>query len=226
MAAIVILDACVLFPAPLRDLLIRLAAAGLTRARWTEEILDECFRNIHAKRPELNERALTRTRELMNQAVRDPLVRGFEELIHDLTLPDSKDRHVLAAAIAAGAEAIVTFNLRDFPKDQLNAFGIVAVHPDEVVAGLLLTASGSVAEVITEQAVALRNPPRTVRELLDTLRAQGLVRAVPAIADVMGLRNRADNAETGKPLVAMSEIELHSAMDEIVLPLDESQWRC
>lgn len=51
MAFIVIYDACVLYPAPLRDLLIRVAQAGLVRARWTDAILDEVFRNIAADRP-------------------------------------------------------------------------------------------------------------------------------------------------------------------------------
>jgi hypothetical protein len=75
MAQVVIYDACVLHPAPLRDLLIRLAQAGLVRARWTHTILDECFRSILRRRPEL-EVPLRRTRELMIAAVRDCLVRG------------------------------------------------------------------------------------------------------------------------------------------------------
>ena len=60
MAFVVIYDACVLYPAPLRDLLLRLAAKGLVRARWTDRILDECFRNILINRPDLNESCLGR----------------------------------------------------------------------------------------------------------------------------------------------------------------------
>ncbi len=52
MAFVVIYDACVLYPAPLRDLLVRVAQTGLVRARWTSQILDECFRSILAQRPE------------------------------------------------------------------------------------------------------------------------------------------------------------------------------
>jgi hypothetical protein len=64
MPAVVIYDACVLHPAPLRDLLVRLARAGLVRARWTDTILDECFRSILRRRPGLEE-PLRRTRELL-----------------------------------------------------------------------------------------------------------------------------------------------------------------
>ena len=74
MAFIVIYDACVLYPAPLRDLLIRVADAGLVRARWTDAILDECFHNLAAARPDLSPEALARTRKLMNAAVAHCLV--------------------------------------------------------------------------------------------------------------------------------------------------------
>ncbi|HVZ31726.1 MAG TPA: PIN domain-containing protein [Polyangiaceae bacterium] len=133
MALIVVYDACVLYPAPLRDLLLRIAVTGLIRARWTERILDECFRNIVAARPELDPTALERTRELMNRAVPDCLIRGYEGLIDGLSLPDPDDRHVLAAAIRAGAQLIVTSNMRDFPENALAPYGIEAKDPDDFV---------------------------------------------------------------------------------------------
>lgn len=88
MAFVVIYDACVLYPAPLRDLLIRVARAGVVRAQWSNLILDECFRNILANRRDLQPAALERTRELMNKAVADSLVTGFEHLVDGLDLPD------------------------------------------------------------------------------------------------------------------------------------------
>ncbi len=105
-------DANVLYPAPLRDLFIRLAQAGLVRGRWSETIHEEWFRNVLNDNPQLSAGRLARTRALMNEAVRDCMVTGYEELIDALTLPDPHDRHVLAAAIRAGAEVIVTFNLK------------------------------------------------------------------------------------------------------------------
>src|SRR5438552_18500576 len=103
-------DANILYPAPLRDLFIRVAQAGLIRARWTETIHDEWIRNVLRDHPQLSAERLARTRTLMNEAVRDCLVTGYEDLIDFLTLPDPDDRHVLAAAIRAGTDVIVTCN--------------------------------------------------------------------------------------------------------------------
>lgn len=98
---IALLDACVLYPAPLRDLLMHLAVADLFHAAWTEEIHDEWIRSVLADRPNLSRRQLERTRDLMNVHVRDCLVTGYEHRIKALSLPDPDDRHVLAAAIDA-----------------------------------------------------------------------------------------------------------------------------
>jgi predicted nucleic acid-binding protein len=110
----VVYDACVLYPAPLRDLLMHLALSDLYRAHWSEKIHDEWTRNVLAGRPDLTPEQLARTRQLMNANVRDSLVEGFEYLIPAIELPDPEDRHVVAAAIHSGASLIVTFNLKTF----------------------------------------------------------------------------------------------------------------
>jgi len=186
MAFVVLYDACVLYPAPLRDLLIRLANTGIVRGRWSATILDECFRNILANRPDLRPDALDRTRELMRQAVPDCMVSGFEDLIEALELPDPDDRHVLAAAIRAGAQAIVTFNLADFPSEKLASYNIEAKHPDDFVLDAIDLAPGLVTAVVSQQAKALKSPPRSVGELLDTLRDQRLVRSVAKLRELLG----------------------------------------
>lgn len=186
MPFVVLYDACVLYPAPLRDLLLRLANTGIVRARWSEAILDECFRNILADRPDLKPEALARTRDLMNKAVADCIVSGYEALINGLQLPDAKDRHVLAAAIHAGAQVIVTSNLKDFPPDALSKYHIEAVHPDDFVLDAIDLSPGVVTQVIVEQAKSLKNPPKTTAELLDTLRDQGLVQSVAKLRPLMG----------------------------------------
>ena len=81
----------------------------------------------------------------------------------------------------------MTANLRDFPTRALKTYGIEAQHPDDFVLDLLDLAPGAVANVLLEQAASLKNPPRTIPDLLDTLRDQGLVRSVAKLRDVLGL---------------------------------------
>jgi predicted nucleic acid-binding protein len=180
-------DANVLYSAPLRDLLIRLAQTGLVRARWTETIHDEWLRNVLKTNPQLSPERLARTRTLMNEAVRDCLVFGYEDLIDSLTLPDPDDRHVLAAAIRAGAEVIVTYNLTDFPAETLARFDIEAQHPDDFLVSLLDLAPGVVCAAVKRQRESLRNPPKSGEELLITLEGQGLTQAVARLRHFLDL---------------------------------------
>jgi predicted nucleic acid-binding protein len=174
-------DACVLYPAPLRDLLMHLALTDLFRAKWTDAIHDEWIRNVLKDRPDLKPEQLQRTRDLMNAHVRDCLVTGYEELIPGLTLPDPDDRHVLAAAIRAGADVIVTFNLRDFPDDVLAKYGIEALHPDDFVTYQLDLAPHVVCAAAKRQRESLKNPPKSVHEYLEGLERQGLVQTASAL---------------------------------------------
>src|SRR5229473_2846793 len=130
---VAVYDACVLYPNFLRDFLVRLAihgrGQGVVRAKWTGRIHREWIRAVLRQRPDLRA-ALSRTRQLMDQHVRGCRVRGYERWEQRLALPDENDRHVLAAAIACVADAIVTFNTADFPAAILSPFGMVAVEPD------------------------------------------------------------------------------------------------
>jgi predicted nucleic acid-binding protein len=164
MAFVVLLDANVLYPATLRDFLITLATTGLYSAKWTEQIHDEWSRNLLEKRPEL-EAALARTRELMNIAVPDCLVSGYEPLIEGLELPDPDDRHVLAASIRCGAQIIVTHNLKDFPEDTLYHYGIEAMHPDEFLEYQFGLRPDLVIKAAKAQRARLQNPPQNPRRV-------------------------------------------------------------
>jgi hypothetical protein len=170
----VLYDANVLYPNVLRDVLIRLAQTGLVHARWTDRILDETFRNLGQDRPDIPSVKLDKLRELMNAAVPDCLVTGYEKLIPALTLPDVDDRHVLAAAIRAGAQVIVTANLRDFPDSELAQFGVEAKHPDEFVMDLFHLDGVRVHQAVSATAAGWRNPPGTPADVCDRLVAAGL----------------------------------------------------
>ncbi|WP_432194461.1 PIN domain-containing protein [Streptomyces sp. bgisy027] len=130
MAFVAIYDANVLYPSTLRDVLIRIAQGGLVQAKWTDQILDETFRNLLKNHQDIPPEKFDRVRALMNAAIRDCLVRGHEPLIDAVKLPDPDDRHVLAAAIRAKAQVVVTFNLKDFPTEALAPWDVEAVHPD------------------------------------------------------------------------------------------------
>ncbi|MEK9524685.1 PIN domain-containing protein [Streptomyces venezuelae] len=181
MAFVVIYDANVLYPSVLRDVLIRVAQEGLVQAKWTHQILDETFTNVQKDHPGIPPEKLARTRELMITAVRDCLVTRYEPLIAAVELPDPDDRHVLAAAIRAKAQTIVTFNMRDFPRDALEPWDVEAVHPDRFLEGLIDLAPEVVYGQVQRIADSWRNPAGTVDDVIDRLDRSGLVSAAAAL---------------------------------------------
>jgi predicted nucleic acid-binding protein len=180
-------DACVLYPAPLRDLLMELAGTGLFRARWTNEIHNEWIENLLENEPHRQRVKLERTRDLMNAAVLDCLVTGYETLIPPLTLPDPDDRHVLAAAIQGRADVIVTYNLKDFPDAVLRGYGIEAQHPDEFVSNLIGLNAEAVYTAVKEQRARLKNPPKSAEDFLVTLEKQSLAQTVAHLRKALEL---------------------------------------
>jgi predicted nucleic acid-binding protein len=174
----VVYDACVLYPAPLRDLLMELALTDLFRARWSEEIHQEWIRSVLKNNTKLKMSQLLRTKDFMDANVRDALVTGFESLIPSLTLPDLNDRHVLAAAIRCQADVIVTFNLKDFPSDYLSSFEVEAQHPDEFILYLLDLYPVQVCRAVEKVRQRLRNPPMDYERYLSNLLRQGLPQTV------------------------------------------------
>lgn len=170
-----LLDACVLYPAQLRDLLVEVAKTGVYRARWSDSIHDEWISALLARRGDLDPAILARTRELMNAAIPDCLVRGYEALVPNLNLPDPKDRHVLAAAITGRADVIVTFNLKDFPAETLSAFGIEAQHPDTFLSHQMSLNPHGMLLAARRIRRRLKNPEKTPDEYLAGLRQAQLI---------------------------------------------------
>ena len=133
----VLLDACVLYPAPIRDLLLRLADEDLNRPKWTDEINDEWKRNLLRNRVDLDRESLDETIDTMNRAFKDANVRGYSNLVEAITLPDPDDRHVFAVAIRCNADLILTENLKDFPEEELSNYDIEVQRPDNFILNLI-----------------------------------------------------------------------------------------
>ncbi|WP_284339987.1 PIN domain-containing protein [Devosia nitrariae] len=171
-------DACVPYPAPLRDILMELAGTGLFRAKWSARIHDEWTRNLLVNRQDLNPEKLARTVELMNDAVPDCLVEGYEDMIEGLVLPDPDDRHVLAAAIHSSCDAIITMNLQDFPTKHVGKYDIEVLHPDDFIFNQFGLDTAAVLNSVQRCRARLRKPPKSAAEFLERLEAQGLPKTV------------------------------------------------
>lgn len=171
-----ILDACLLHGGRLRSLLMHLARTDILWARWTEAIHEEWMRSVQERYPDITRQQVERIRDLMNEHAPDCIVSNYEDLIAGLTLPDPDDRHVLAAAIRAGADMIVTFNLADFPPEVLAKYDIEVLHPDELIDRLLDLDSEAVCAAVKLDRESLRKPPKSVDEYLADLERQGLLK--------------------------------------------------
>jgi predicted nucleic acid-binding protein len=155
MAFVAIYDSCVLFPRTMRDILTRVAAAGLVRAQWSEHIHRELGEKLVVKYPDMAEGTqIDKLIEFLTATVPDCLVVGYEGLIDSFDLPDPNDRHVAAAAIKAGAQVIVTRDGRGFPDEFLDQHDMCLKDPDDFVADLIdLPRAGPVMhQIVTEMA--------------------------------------------------------------------------
>ncbi|MEQ8978737.1 MAG: PIN domain-containing protein [Deltaproteobacteria bacterium] len=178
----VVLDANVLFPFTLRDTLLRAAAEGFFQVYWSDRILDETVRNLVATNTTTAEQAAG-LRAQMTRFFPEALVTDYEVLI-DAMPNDEKDRHVAAAAVKAGAQVIVTNNLKDFRSLPEN---LEAQSADEFLCNLLDLAPDQMLALVRTQAAALRKPPRTFDDIL-----RGLGKSAPSFA--AELRNAAKRA--------------------------------
>ena len=176
MSFAVVLDTCVLYPAHLRDTLLRLAEQDLYQALWSADIIEELHRNL--VEAGIGSEAVDHLCAEMQRAFPDADVSGYRSLLDSMTC-DPKDRHVLAAAVRSNAAAIVTFNLHDFPSLSVDPYQIDIIHPDDFLLDLLDLAPSIVIAELGRQAAANRREPRTLSGLLNALGRAG----VPSFVD-------------------------------------------
>ncbi len=172
----VLLDACVLYPAPIRDLLLTFAGFRFYQPLWSQEIQIEWKRNLLANRPDLSEDQLNWTIERMNDSFPGANVTNYKQYISNISLPDADDRHVVAAAIKGKADVIVTFNLKDFPLTKIKSFGIEVVYPDKFVLNVVDLDRQTAIQGFKKMVNRLKNPPLSDEDVLKTLETSGITR--------------------------------------------------
>jgi predicted nucleic acid-binding protein len=166
-----LLDTCVLYPAYLCDTLLRLAEINAYRPLWSADILAELRRNV--TKAGIPAQRIDRRIDNMRRAFPDATVTGYEHLVDGMA-NDPKDRHVLAAAVRAKAEVLITFNLRDFPEPALKPYDLTAAHPDEFLLDRLDLYPARTLDVLEKQAASYRRDPTTVAGLLPLLERTGV----------------------------------------------------
>jgi predicted nucleic acid-binding protein len=164
-------DTCVLYGSVINDLLLRLADGGAFRPLWSQSVMRELALNLvdNGLSPEAADRRIN----AMNTSFPDAMVEGYEDLVDGMTC-DPKDRHVLAAAVRANAELLVTFNVRDFPDSSTAAFDIVVVNPDDFLLDQLDLFPGLTIRCLRQLSEDYNAPPVSIDELLQWLTNAGV----------------------------------------------------
>ena len=161
---------------------MQLAMTDLFRAKWTNEIHEEWISNLLEQRPDIPREALDRTKALMNAHVRDCLVDGYQHLTETIAgIPDPGDRHIVAAAYHCGADAIVTFNLKDFPGEALRAYRLEAIHPDDFVWYQTDLNLAKVIWAVRTCRQRLKAPPLPIEDYLQRIEACSMPKTVAVL---------------------------------------------
>jgi predicted nucleic acid-binding protein len=176
------LDACVLFPTVMREVLLAVAGQGLFLPLWSDRILGE-WQHAAARYGAVAEAealaAIARAQDLFPNARIKPQT-GLEARLH---LPDDNDIHVLATAIAGNADAIVTLNAKDFPRGTLQAEGLDRRDPDGLLWELWSHHPAQVEEALEQvraTASRLSGEYKALKPLLKRAKLTRLARAVLA----------------------------------------------
>lgn len=159
-----VLDANVLFPVVLRDVFLEFSVSGLLRTFWTSEILVEFSRALVRTSRHSEDSAAGLVSE-MQAFFPSSFVDGYEHLTHSNMCADPKDEHVVGAAIHIKADAIATFNLKDFPKDLFEYFGIRLSHPDNLLTDVFESNTGLTCQVLGTVVGNYDRSPTTAAEL-------------------------------------------------------------
>jgi predicted nucleic acid-binding protein len=171
------LDTCVLYSSTLTDTLLRIAEEDAFRPLWSAGVLDE-LRTVLEREAGLTAERAARRIAHMRKAFPNAEVDGYDSLVDAMTC-DSKDRHVLAAAVAGGAQVLVTFNVADFPPTSVAAYDVTVVTPDAFLLDQLDLHPARVGRALMRQTTEAKRPPLSMGQLLGRLTRAG----VPTFAE-------------------------------------------
>lgn len=177
----VVLDACTMFPMLVRDVLLTLAAHEFFNPKWSPRIREEWMRNLLPHMAKRDGEAVARSRidriaAAVEAAFPNAIVTADPSESATLEPVDAKDRHVVLTAIAAQADAIITFNVADFAVPHLSQhLRIEVIHPDDFVMDLVDLNEKRAVAAFRELRARKKNPPWETPELIRRLRAGGLV---------------------------------------------------
>ncbi|MDA8346288.1 MAG: PIN domain-containing protein [Thermaerobacter sp.] len=177
MAFVAFLDACVLYQATLRDVLLSLAEEDVYQVRWSPHVLDEMVKNVGARLGLDPKQALAGAeyaRSMMEQAFPDAAVEpdAYVPLV-PVMANHPKDRHVLAAAIVARADVLVTSNIKDFPTAACQPYNLEVQHPDIFLQHQFGLNPELITMVLVRLASERKQPPMTdVEDILTALQVE------------------------------------------------------
>lgn len=180
---ILFLDANVLYSACSRDLLIEASLGGLCHCRWSDQVLSEVRIALHRKRPDLRPPQLARLFQLLALACPEALTRLRPEVsIRSLPLIDLADGHVIQGAYTAGADIIITFNLRHFPQRHLSSLGLMAMTPDQWLLAKAKADPVGMSALVERCHLRLSRPPISKSDHLNALRRSSLTQFADFLA--------------------------------------------
>ena len=176
----VMIDACVLYPTVMREVVLGIAKQGLFEPRWSPRILEEWARATLKLGPEAEVFARS---EIAALTVSFPKaqVTVQPEAERKYYLPDPDDIHVLAAAVVGHCDGIMTMNNKDFPRGTLAEEGLARYNPDEFCCRMFDEAPDvvrTVADSVLARAREMSDPDWSMRGLMKKARMPRLGKAL------------------------------------------------
>ena len=180
---IALLDANLFVPTWIIDPLLSLAEAGLCEPAWSARVMDEARLAIMEVRHVPDVRGFL---DAICRAFPMAMAEDWERFEPDVDLPDPNDGHVVAAARRAGAETIVTFNLKDFPADELSGYGLRAQSPDSFLTSVFDAHPEEAMDAMRRLVGSKRHPSRTMSEEIERLRVLRLPLFARRLSETVG----------------------------------------